>query len=211
MRRLQIEWLEGFAGVPFTAGDLRTELADYSAVKMKLSRLVKEGVLLRLKKGVYCLASDYAPKPIEPGVIANALYGPSYVSFETALSWYGLIPERVYLTMSAVIKHAESYETPLGRFSYYQLPEAVFGLGVRSEHAKNGTFLMANPTKALCDTLLRKDNLRVTSPKTLRSFLEEDLRFDFDYFEDIDHEVLHAYATCGRKTGLFRALERMFE
>lgn len=185
-------------------------MADYAAVRMKLSRLVEEGILLRLKKGFYCIAPDYATKLIELGVIANSLYGPSYVSFESALSLYGLIPERVYETMSAVSKHGESYKTPFGDFRYYQIPDVLFGVGVRSEKTANGTYLMANPTKALCDTLLRKRLLRVTSPKSLRDFLETDMRFDFDYLGEPDRDVLRAYAVCGRKTGLFNALERMF-
>lgn len=211
MRGLQFDWLKPFEGVPFTAGDLRAELSDYAAVNMKLSRLVKEGVLVRLRKGFYCLSREFSSKLIEPGVIANALYGPSYVSFESALAYYGLIPEHVYVTLSAVVKHAEKYKTPLGQFDYCQIPEELFGIGVQSERTTNGTFLMANPTKALCDTLWRKTNLRVTSPKTLREYLEVDLRFDFDCLENPDRDVLHCYATCGRKTGLYRALERMFD
>ena len=177
---------------------------------MKLSRLVAQGVLLRLKKGFYCLAPDYSDKLIELGVISNSLYGPSYVSFDSALSLYGLIPERVYETMSAVIKHGATYQTPFGTFGYYQVPESVFGIGVRSEKTANGTYLMANPTKALCDTLFLKRLLRVTSPKTLREFLEVDMRFDFDYLGEPDRDVLQAYATCGRKTGIFNALRRLF-
>jgi len=210
VRRLPIESLEKFAGVPFSVADLKTDLAGYAGLQMKLSRLVREGVLVRLKRGFFCLGAEYTTKPIELGVIANALYGPSYLSFDSALSLYGLIPERVYTTMSAVIKHAETYLTPFGRFQYYQIPESVWGVGCRIERTKNGSYIMANPTKALCDMLFRKDHLRVTSPKALREFLEVDIRFDFDYFENPDLDVLHAYATCGRKVGLFRALERMF-
>ena len=210
MRRLPIEELEKFQGVPFSTADLKTELSDYTALKMKISRLVKEGVLVRLRRDFFCLGHEYSEKRIEHGVIANAMYGPSYVSFETALSLYGLIPERTYLTMSAVIRHGKYFKTPFGPFSYYQIPEAVWGIGARVERTANGTYMMANPTKALCDTLLRKNNLRVTSPKTLRDFLEVDMRFDFDYLGEPDKDVLHTYATCGKKTGLFTALERMF-
>jgi len=177
---------------------------------MKISRLVDEGVLVRLKRGFFCLGHEYTSKPIELGVIANAMYGPSYLSFDSALSLYGLIPERVYATQSAVIKHGETYKTPFGWFHYYQIPESVWGIGCRIERTTNGSYLMANPTKALCDTLLRKRQLRVTSPKTLRDFLEVDMRFDFDYLGEPDLDVLRAYATCGCKKGLFRALERMF-
>ena len=209
MRRLQEEWLEKYQGVPFSAADLKTDLDDYSAVRMKLSRLVAQGVLRRLKKGFYCLAPDYSSKLIEHGVIANALYGPSYISFDSALSLYGLIPERTYETMSAVIKRGAFYRTPVGRFGYYQIPQDVFGMGVRSEKTANGTYLMANPTKALCDTLFRKRLLRVTSPRTLREFLEVDMRFDFDCLGEPDRDVLAAYAACGRKTGIFNALKRL--
>ena len=111
MRRLPIEELEKFQGVPFSTADLKTELSDYTALKMKMSRLVKEGVLVRLRRDFFCLSREYSEKLIEPGVIANAMYGPSYVSFETALSFYGLIPERTYLTMSAVIRHGKYFKT----------------------------------------------------------------------------------------------------
>ena len=126
MHRLPIEELEKFQGVPFSTADLETVLKDYSAIRMKISRLVKEGVLVRLRRDFFCLSRKYSDKLIEHGVIANALYGPSYVSFETALSLYGLIPERTYLTMSAVIRHGKYYKTPFGPFGYYQIPEAVW-------------------------------------------------------------------------------------
>lgn len=210
MRRLPIQSLEKYAGVPFSVADLKTDLQGYASAGMKLSRLVREGVLVRLKRGFFCLGAEYTTKPIELGVIANALYGPSYVSFDSALSLYGLIPERVYTTMSAVVKHGETYPTPFGRFQYHQIPESVWGVGCRIERTQNGAYLMANPTKALCDMLFRKHSLRVTSPKSLREFLEEDMRFDFDCLGEPDRDVLQAYATCGRKASLFRALERMF-
>ncbi len=210
MPRLPIEELEKFQGVPFSTADLETVLGNYSATRMKISRLVKEGVLVRLRRDFFCLGPKYSQKLIEHGVIANDLYGPSYVSFETALSLYGLIPERTYLTMSAVIRRGKYYKTPFGSFGYYQVPESVWGIGVRVEHTANGAYMMANPTKALCDTLLRKHRLRITSPKSLREFLEVDMRFDFDYLEKPDVDVLRTYASCGRKRGLFSALERMF-
>ena len=210
MPRLPIEELERFQGVPFSTADLKTALSDYSAIRMKISRLVKEGVLVRLRRDFFCLSRTYSEKLIEHGVIANALYGPSYVSFETALSLYGLIPERTYLTMSAVIRHGKYYRTPFGQFGYYQIPEAVWGIGARVERTRNGAYMIANPTKALCDTLMRKHDLRITSPKTLRDFLDIDMRFDFDYLGEPDKDVLRAYAACGRKAGLFNALERMF-
>ena len=125
MPRLPISELKKLQGVPFTTADLKAILSDYSAPQMKISRLVKEGVIVRLRRDFFCLGREYSEKLIEHGVIANALYGPSYVSFETALSLYGLIPERTYLTMSAVIRHGKYYKTPFGPFGYYQIPESI--------------------------------------------------------------------------------------
>ena len=124
---------------------------------MKVSRLVRQGVLVRLKRGFFCLGPEYSEKLIEHGVIANALYGPSYVSFETALSLYGLIPERVYETMSAVVRHGETYKTPFGTFGYYQMPKSVWaertwaidpeGYTVVSENFRRKTRQAAKPTR----------------------------------------------------------------
>ena len=70
---------------------------------------------------------------------------------------------------------------------------------------------MASPEKALCDYLYTRSNLRITSPKTLKCYLEEDVRFDFDSFHVSDHSVFAAYAASGIKPGLFRAAERLFQ
>src|SRR5579863_4722297 len=65
-----------------------------------LAQLTKEGLLQRLKKGVYILKTD-SPSDKE---IANALYKPSYISFDYALSYYSIIPEMVYEITSATTK-----------------------------------------------------------------------------------------------------------
>ena len=179
---------------------------------MKLSRMVKAGDLIRLKRGLYCVAAKHLRDGslLQLGVIANRLYGPSYVSFETALAHYGLIPEHVHLQCSAVTKRSKMFRTPVAAFRYRQVPQAVFPLGVQLVESPNGNYLMANRTKALCDTLLIKRDLRVTSPKTLREFLEVDMRFDLDEFGEPDGETLRGFSSCGIKSGLFNALERMF-
>jgi len=210
---LPISWLKTLGSVPFTEDALKERCGDYKSLPMKLSRMVKAGEIIRLKRGLYCVAAKCLRdgSRLEFGVIANRLYGPSYVSFETALSHYGLIPERVYRQMSAVIKRSKSIKTSLAEFSYRQIPESLFSLGVSVIESPNGNYLMANRTKALCDALLIKRDLRITSPKTLRDFLETDMRFDFDEFGEPDFETLRGFAICGIKSGLFKALERMFK
>jgi len=207
---LQQKRLLKFGAVPFTTDVLEGALGDYSAPIAKIAALADEGSIIRIKRGLYCLSPEISGREVDLMLAANALYGPSYVSFETALAMYGLIPERVDETMSACAKRAKRFATPLGAFSYRTVPGDWFPIGVRTMDSGNGGFLVASPEKALGDLLLCRANLRIASPGSLREFLEEDLRFDFDMFAAPDKTVLKAMAECGRKPLLMKALERMF-
>ena len=123
---------------------------------------------------------------------------------------YGLIPERVTATMSACVKRAKRFATPLGEFSYCTVPSDWFSIGVRTMDSGEGGFLVASPEKALGDLLLSRSNLRISSPDSLRSFLEDDIRFDFDAFGNPDKTILKGMAESGHKPLLMKALERMF-
>lgn len=112
------EKLLKFGTVPFTTDVIAGESDDYSAVLAKIAALVDEGGLVRIKRGLYCLSPRISGRDFDLRVIANALYSPSYVSFETALSIYGLIPGRADETMAACAKRAKRFATPLGVFSY---------------------------------------------------------------------------------------------
>ena len=197
---------EELSKAPFGMEVLKSALADYSQPVHKAWDLVGKGVLLRLKRGMFCVSPQYANSPVDLGKVANMLYSPSYVSFETMLARYGLIPERVTETISAVTERGRTYVNGLGRFSYRKVSRDVFPIGVRSE----GGVLMACPEKALCDFLDSRPNLRISSPKALRSYLEEDVRLDFEALGRPDRGVFSAYLASGRKPGLYSALERMF-
>lgn len=200
------EWLKKYAGVLLTAATLRDELAHYESPHDKRASLVKSGELIRLKQGCYCVSPKVSGVALDQGAIANQLYGPSYLSLEMALAHYELIPEAVMGMTSVVTGRSKRYITPIGWFTYQNIPESLFGLGVRTENGH----LIASPEKALCDYLYTRSNLRITSPKTLASYLEEDVRFDFDEFKDYDRSVFSAFAASGYKTGLFKAAERLF-
>lgn len=207
---LQRERLLKFGSVPFTTDVIAGEFGDYSAVLAKIAALVDEGSLVRIKRGLYCLSPKISGHDLDSRVVANALYGPSYVSFETALSMYGLIPERVTATMSACVKRTKRFATSLGAFSYRTVPSDWFSIGVRTMDSGEGGFLVASPEKALGDLLLSRSNLRISSPDSLRSFLEDDIRFDFDAFGNPDKAILKGMAASGHKPLLMKALERMF-
>ena len=159
---------------------MRDELADYDSPHDKRASLVESGELVRLKQGCYCVSPKASGVALDLSAIANQLYGPSYVSLETALAHYGLIPEAVMGMTSVVTGRSKTYTTPIGWFTYQTIPGDLFGIGVRTEKGH----LISSPEKALCDYLYTRPNLRITSPKTLASYLEEDVRIDFDEFKN---------------------------
>ena len=207
MQNLLEDWLEPLSEAPFSTEVLNDFLKKYSQPGFKAHMMVKEGKLIRLKRGWFCVNPKYSKKSINHGVVANVLYGkPSYVSIESALSYYGLIPDRTMGETSVVTGRSKTFTTPIGWYSYKTIPADLFPIGVRSV---NG-YLMASPEKALCDYLYTRKDLRIYSPKTLASYLDEDVRFDFDSFENHDPKIFTAYAACGHKADLFKAAERLF-
>ncbi len=127
-----------------------------------LKRALKSAEIIRIHRGLYCLAVKYLRRKLDPLVVAQRIYGPSYISLETALSYHGWIPEAVYAITSASLGRSREFETPLGRFSFTRVPQKVFYTDVtRIEKSVGGSsepglhagesFLVASPLKALAD------------------------------------------------------------
>jgi|WetSurSiteA1Bulk_404760.scaffolds.fasta_scaffold33543_3 hypothetical protein len=127
-----------------------------------LKRALKSGEVIRIHRGLYCLASKYLRQKPDPPVLAQRIYGPSYISLETALSYHGWIPEAVYAITSASIDRSREFDTPIGHFSFTRIPQKVFYLEVDRIEKEGGSkneqgfhisesFLMASPLKALAD------------------------------------------------------------
>ena len=133
----------------FTAWDFRRIFKTPSnSTKYFLEKQVKEGFLIRLKRGLYGLKTD---QPAEEE-IANVLYRPSYLSFEYALAYYNLIPEMVYTITSATTKPTRLFTIESIAFSYRTIKKEAFtGYSLRSY--ENKTFLIADKEKALVDHL----------------------------------------------------------
>jgi hypothetical protein len=161
----------------------------------------KRGDLLRLKKGLYVVSPAISRKPLSRGLIANHLYGPSYVSFESALAFYGLIPEQVYALRSAVFKRAKLFENAVGRFEYITVPQDYYPIGISRQTVDHEcAYLLASPEKALCDQILITPNLRLQSVRAMRIYLEEDMRIDFSAVQGrFDTGIIRQCAERGRK------------
>ena len=145
-------------------------------------------------------------------MIANHLYGPSYVSLEFALSYFGLIPEGVADVTSVTTKRAKTFRNSLARFSYQRLPTRYYAQGIQQlKVSEKISFMIAEPEKALCDWLVLTPNLKIYSSKTMRILLLEDLRLDEEKLSELSPTKIHQYAQAGSKTNILTCLAKYLE
>lgn len=182
-----------------TTAILLEELKQYASPASKLSRMVKKGECIQIVKGLY------ETDPSTPGyLLAGSIYGPSYLSFEFALSYHGMIPEAVYTFTSATFdkKKKKKHETPFGTFTYRDVPSEVYSLGVIIVREGEYSFLIATPEKALCDTLYTKSP--VANQQELRSLLFEDMRIDEMEFSKLKIDDVLLLAEKYRSTNVHK-------
>ena len=165
----------------------------YSRINDKINRLKKDGILQTLKRGLYLHKSPFVNNIISKEIVANILLSPSYISFDYALYFYGLIPESVYDVTSATTKRSKSFTTDIGTFSFKQVKKELYPIGLKIESMQNGNFIIASREKALCDKVYYAKDVKITSKKRMREFLEDDLRVDFDELEDCDIDIFKKY------------------
>jgi len=170
---------------------LMDALKEYSRPRTKVSALLRKGTIIRVKKGLYVLGEDERSQPICRELLANLIYGPSYISFEFALFHYGLIPERAEMITSVCLGRSRTFETPVGNFSYRMTSLESFRAGMdRIELSDGRAFLMATPEKALADTLISDRGAAISTHKELLDYLLNHLRIDSEYLRKLDLERL---------------------
>ena len=123
-------------------------IENYGSARSNISRYLKSGLIQRASKGLYFL-TDNPPSNFE---LANKLYQPSYISFETALSFYGIIPETIYEITSATSRPPREYIVKNIKFSYKKIKKSCFN-GYHSIKIQNILVFIAEPEKALADYL----------------------------------------------------------
>jgi hypothetical protein len=146
------------------------------------------------------------PSP-EPFLIANHLRGPSYVSLESALSYWNMIPERAYETSSVTIKTSKLYKTPVGRFSYQQLKIPYYSYGIKNiKYSSKQTILIASREKALCDKIVLTPKINLRSIKQTKEFLIEDLRMDSEVLSTLNIKVMELWVKDAPKKNSLKML-----
>lgn len=155
-----------------------------NAVRNMVKRAVAAEEILHIRRGLYCLSKKYNQAGISRNVLANLIYGPSYISFESALAFHGWIPEAVHSVSSVSLLRANTFETPVGFFDYVQIKQSPLYAGVVrivGENPSAGSFMIAKPLKAIADYVAARGlDWAGVEP------LEESLRIDVERLESLE-------------------------
>ena len=185
--------------IPVTTSIIESLYPELKSADKKVTWLEKQGIIIRLKRGLYVINPEYSGKTLSSELIANHLYTPSYISMSTALRYYGLIPEAVYVHQSMTVKHSRCFQTPVGNYDYKYISKKAFPIGVRSMYKDNYAFLIASPEKALCDLIANSSKVILRYMKDVEAYLEQDIRMDMDEFYNMDANIFEEYINVGKK------------
>jgi len=166
-------------------------LKTYSKPRDKIRQLVADGDITRVKKGLYVFGEAYRSAPVSRELLANLIYGPSYVSLDYALAWYGLIPERVEVVTSVTTGRSREFRTSFGVFSYRRMTESRYASGAVLRKTGDAHFLSASPEKALADKVWTDKRFAGTGQSQYETYLADDLRIDMSRLASLDRDRLN--------------------
>ncbi len=175
---------------------LIADLNNYSSPKSKITRMLQSKKIIQIKRGIFINAEDVT---YSLNSISSIIYGPSYISFERAMSFYGLIPEKVTAITCATFNknRNKKFHTPIGNFYYYDIPAKVFPYDTLIREENGQKFLIASPEKAICDTLCKINDIK--NIDALHNLLKENFRIDFDEISKLKKESLEFLIPFYRK------------
>lgn len=180
-----------------TTSMARYSLNNYSNKNSKISRDIRDEKLFKIITGLY------ETNPNIPGYyLAGSIYGPSYISFEFALSFYGLIPERVSTITCATFnkKKKKQYNTNFGVFTYRDVPILAYPEEILLKQEGDYSYQIATKEKALCDKLYTLKPLYNYS--NLEKMLFNDLRIDIEEFNKLNVEKIEKLSNLYHSTNV---------
>lgn len=185
---------------------IKQNLKEYSNKNTKICREVKNGNLIKIINGLY----ETDPN-VNGYLLAGSIYGPSYLSFDYALSYYGLIPEKVtaYTCATCDKKKKKRYENQFGTYLYRDVPVEVYPLGINVFEEGEYTYQIATPEKALCDKLYTLNPIK--NMGELENILFNDLRIDKEEFNNLNVKDINEITQCYHSTNvelLYRYIRR---
>lgn len=172
-----------------TTAMLKKKYSDYANPLDKIRREANRGTIIRLNRGIY----ETDPE-VSPWLLASSILSPSYLSFDFALSYYGLIPEKVVCITSASLQMNKNltYTNPFARYEYSDIPASAFSEGIGYIEEDGYTVKIAMKEKAICDSLYKWR--AVHSVRKLKELLFVDKRIDEDEFRTCDFILMERLA-----------------
>lgn len=155
--------------------DIYSFFGDYTRKNQNdmIQRAVSWSWLTRVKRGLYVIGPPFHKEQPSRFELAQQIYGPSYISMQSALSYHQMIPEAVHATVSVTAKRSKEFNTPFGLFIFHHVPMSSFFEGVNRINDRNSVYLIASPLKALGDYVyVNKKNYKTMTE------LESDLRIE---------------------------------
>ena len=184
-------------------------LSGYAKPRDKIRSLLNSGDVIRVRKGLYVFGEAFRRRPVNRELLANLIYGPSYISLDYALAWHGLIPERITTVTSVAIGRSRDFTTPFGTFSYRSLPESRYSAGATLEQDETGSFLIASPEKALADKVWDDKRFSGATLAEYDEYLAGDLRVDIDRVRRLDEDRLEAVRVAYKSRKIDRLVQHI--
>lgn len=201
-----------YTEAPITHHMVAEMLPEYNRLNDKISELIKNRELLSIRRGLYVPGPETNLPVPNTFLVANHLRGPSYISLESALSYWNMIPERVYEISSVTLKTSKKYNTPLGRFSFLHLAAPYYSFGVESvKLSARQTALIASREKAICDKIILTSGVLLRSIRQTQDFLLEDMRMDAEMLRTLNISVIRTWLEDAPKRNSLEMLVKTIE
>ncbi len=192
-----------------TTNMLKEKYSNYANPLDKIKRDTDKGIIFRLTKGIY-----ETNKNVSPYLLASSILSPSYLSFDFALSYYNLIPEKVFAITSATLNNHKNktFENKFGRFEYSDVSVDVFSEGLTYIESEGYTVKIATKEKAICDSLSKWRVVK--NINDLKELLFIDKRIDEIEFSSCGFKLMLRLANLYNKTNLkmlIKLIKREYE
>lgn len=198
-------------GEEFDYPALLDGLRDYGRPRDKITELLKHEAIVRVKKGIYVFGNKFRRRPFSREILANMICGPSYISLDYALYYYGLIPERVEAVTSVTSSRGRRFSTPVGLFIYHGIPLDAYRIGIDQLDIEAGrSFLIATQEKALADKIQADRGTAIRTQAEMSTYLLDSLRIDPEGLGKLNAETISLIADHyrSRKLRLLSGLVR---
>ena len=206
-----MRYLSDFGTTPITSATIASFYPDIRSKSDKIRRLEQSGEIIRLKRGLYIINDQRSGILPDKFLIANHIYGPSYVSCLTALRHYGIIPERVSVVQSMTMKPSKNFSNQMGSYEYIHADEEYYSIGIRREVDESSAYLIATPEKALCDLIVTTANLNLRYKNEIADYLEDDMRMDMEQLMQMDVSILEACAKVSKKKTMINTIIKLIK